>query len=217
VFPVNICGVEGNPYNYGRTILLDVVSSPVAAINTIRISPYEDWGNGVEKYELYRAIAGVWESSPLAVFSALGSGFTYEDDIAKSFYGDGEFCYKVEAHESEGIHVDNFSIPASSQSNIACVFHQPVLYVPNAFHPSRGRNAKFKPVLTFVDPEAYLFQIYNKWGHVIFETNEPSKAWNGTANNLGTDCQQDVYVYLVEFVSAQGNKYSKRGKVTLLR
>lgn len=217
VFPVNICGVEGDPYNYGNTILVNVVSSPIEAINTISITPYEDWGNGVDRYELYRAVAGVWESSPIAVFFSLANGFTYEDDISKAFYGDGEFCYKVIANERSGIHVDNFSIPAISQSNVACAFHKPVLYVPNAFHPKRGINAQFKPVLTFADPDTYWFQIYNKWGQVIFETNEVSQAWNGTVNNSGAACQQDVYIYAVKFTSAEGTEYTKRGKVTLLR
>ncbi len=217
VFPVTICGVEGDPYNYGKTILVDVVSSPVEAINTISITPYEDWGNGVDRYELYRAVAGVWEASPVAVFSTLGVDFSYEDDITNAFYGNGEFCYKVEAHERGGIHVDNFSIPASSQSNVACALHLPVLYVPNAFHPTKGVNATFKPILTFVDPETYLFQIYNKWGHVIFETNEVNQAWNGSVKNSGAACQQDIYIYLVQFFSAEGTEYSKRGKVTLLR
>jgi hypothetical protein len=217
VFPVNICGVEDDAYNFGNTILVDVVSSPIDAINTISFTPYNNWDNGVERYELYRAVAGVWESSPVAVFPALGDGFIYEDDITSVFYGDGEFCYKVKAYERGGIRVENFSSLAISQSNEGCALHEPLLYVPNAFVPQRGSNAAFIPVLTFADPASYLFQVYNKWGQVIFETTDVSQAWNGKVNNSGAACQQDVYIYLVEFNAADGKNYSKRGKVTLLR
>ena len=221
VFPVNDCEVEGDPYNFGRTILVTAVSNPLDATNTVTITPYEGWENGVKEYELLRSVAGVWESNPVAVFSGFSGGsFVYEDDITTAFYGDGEFCYKIEATENAGFHRDNpaiAAVPAKSLSNEACVLHEPLLYIPSAFIPNSEYNNEYKPVLTFVEPESYFFQIYNKWGEVIFETQDFNEAWNGTLNNSGGDCQQDIYIYLIEFVSAEGDEYSKRGKVTLLR
>ena len=84
---------------------------------------------------MYRSVAGVWELSPIAIFPSFTGVLVYEDNIARAFYGNGEFCYKLIANEGEGVHVDN-SIPASSSSNEACVIQNPVLYVPNAFNPS---------------------------------------------------------------------------------
>ncbi len=217
VFPVDICGVEGDPYNYGRTIVLNAVSNPLDASNTITFSPYEGWGNGVERYELFRAVAGVWESGSIRTFPDFTGITVYEDDITSAFYGDGEFCYKVIAYENIGGHVDPSSGAASSLSNEDCVLHEPVLFIPNAFIPNSDFNPEYKPILTFLEPESYFFQIYNKWGEVIFETKDVNEAWNGTVNNSGADCQQDIYIYLIEFIAANGDEYSKRGKVTLLR
>ncbi len=218
VYPVDGCGDEKDPYNFGRTILVDAVSSPLDAKNTVTITPYEGWENGVLRYELFRAVAGVWESSPVAVFpSFLGEPFVYEDDITSAFYGDGEFCYKVIAYEEVGNHVDGTSGPASSLSNEVCVLHEPILFIPSAFNPTEDFNPEFKPVLTFSNPESYFFQIYNKWGEVIFETNDETVGWNGSINNSGDLCQRDVYIYLIEFVSAEGEQSSKRGRVVLRR
>jgi gliding motility-associated-like protein len=216
VFPINICGAEGDPVNYGSTILVNVESSQLDATNTISFTAYEDWENGVDRYELFRAVAGVWESGSIQTFSSFTGTLVYEDDITKAFYGDGEFCYKVIAFENPGLHLDG-SIPASSLSNEACALHEPILFIPNAFTPNGSYNPEFKPVLTFTDPASYFFQIYNKWGEVIFETKDVNQSWNGTFNNSGSDCPQDIYIYLIEFISADGEEYSKRGKITLLR
>ena len=105
---------------------------------------------------------------------------------------------------------------ADTYSNDACVYHLPYLYIPNAFIPTSSINPEFKPVLTFADPENYLFQVYNKWGLVVFETSDVNEAWNGQVNNSGEMCQSDIYVYLIEFLSAKGEEFSKRGKLTLL-
>jgi gliding motility-associated-like protein len=215
-FPIDSCGSEGDPVNYGSTILVNVESSQLDATNTISFTAYEDWENGVDRYELFRAVAGVWESGSIQTFSSFTGTLVYEDDITKAFYGDGEFCYKVIAFENPGLHLDG-SIPASSLSNEACALHEPILFIPNAFTPNGSYNPVFKPVLTFTDPASYFFQIYNKWGEVIFETKDVNQSWNGTFNNSGSDCPQDIYIYLIEFISADGEEYSKRGKITLLR
>jgi hypothetical protein len=217
VFPVDFCGVEGTPYNWGNNVLLSVISSPIDAINTITLLPYLFWDSGVDRYELFRSVGGVWETMPIAVFYPFMNSKTYVDDITKAFYGDGEFCYKVIAFEKNGPHVDNFSLPATSQSNTVCVIHDPLLYVPNAFSPKNGINAVFQPFLTFSDPESYLLQVYNKWGQVIFETNNVNEPWNGKMNNTGFECQQEVYIYRINFETIEGDSYLKRGKVTLLR
>ncbi len=215
VVPVNICGTYGAPSNIGRTINLKVESDPVNAVNTLRFTQYDGWLGNVEKYEVYRAVAGVWETSPLTTFSAFTDTMVYVDDITNAFQGDGEYCYKIIAKENFVTHV--YGTPAAeSYSNEVCAYHQPYLYVPNAFVPSGTFNTEFKPVLTFADPENYLFQIYNKWGLVVFETTDVNEAWNGRINNTGDMSQSDVYVYLVEFLSAQGNEFSQRGKITLL-
>lgn len=214
--PEDICYAAKPTSNIARTSWVTVESNPLEAKNILKITPYDGWLGGVKEYELYRAVAGVWESNPIAVFPAFNDTLVYEDDITTAFYGDGEFCYKLEVKEFDVPHV--YNVPAAtSTSNVACALHEPVLFVPNAFIPSGTRNPVFKPVLTFSDPTAYLFQIYNKWGEVIFETNDVTEAWDGTINRSSSLSPQDVYIYLIEFVSATGDEYSKRGKVTLLR
>ena len=212
---INTCGVAGFPSNIGRTIWLDVTANDIEASNTLTITPYEGWLGGVQQYDVYRAVAGVWETNPVATLPAFSDTMIYVDDITGVFKGDGEYCYKVIATESPVAHVGGLP-DATSISNESCALHEPYLYIPNAFAPTSRYNYEFKPVLTFSDPNSYVFQIYNKWGQKIFETSDVMTAWNGRMHNSGKMCQVDSYVYVVKFISAKGEEFSQRGIVTLV-
>lgn len=213
---INSCGDLKFTSNIGKTIWLKVESDGIGAKNTLTLTNYGDWFGGEDVYEIYRAIGGIWETSPIASLSPFLDTLLYYDHIIDVTEGDGEFCYKVVAKERNVAHVGGL-IPASSTSNESCVYHAPLLYVPNAFMPLSPRNYEFKPVLTFSDPEGYLMQIYNRWGQLIFETKDMNEGWNGSFNNSGEMSQVDSYVYLIKFIAANGEDYSRRGVVSLLR
>ena len=80
------------------------------------------------------------------------------------------------------------------------VFVEPFsIYIPNTFIPDEnGRNELFKPITDF-DIVAWEFRIYNRWGQVIFQTNDPAQAWDGKLN--GVMCQDGNYSYLLKFRS----------------
>jgi gliding motility-associated-like protein len=78
-----------------------------------------------------------------------------------------------------------------------------------------GVNNVFKPVSIYVEANSYLFQIYSRWGERVFETINPNEGWNGSHG--GKKDPQGAYVYYVQFVSSDGQTYSKSGSVTLIR
>jgi len=204
-----ICGFDSMYSNLASTILVDVTSSPIDALNTVTMTEYIDWDVGVLQYDIYRAVGGVWETLPLRSFPAFSDTMTFVDDVSEVFGGNGEFCYKVEAI-SKG--VDN----GFSMSNEACALHEPLIYMPNAFFPGGIYNPVFKPILTFANPNTYSFKVFNRWGVVVFETGDVSEAWNGRFDNSGELSPTGVYFYVVKFHSAQGDLYTKRGNVTIV-
>ena len=214
---INICGDARDVSNVGRTIWVKAKSDGINATNTLTITQYEGWLGNVQSYDILRSVGGVWESSPIATINAFNDTTLYVDDVTSVFFGDGEFCYKVIATEGAAIHPDGGSNPATSFSNESCAWHEPLIYIPNAFVPAGNYNNEFKPILTFPDPENYLFQVYNKWGQKIFETSTPGVAWNGRENNSGVMSKVDAYVYVIEFQAYDGEEHSRRGVVTLLR
>jgi len=89
------------------------------------------------------------------------------------------------------------------------------LYVPNAFTPDDdGLNDYFMPVAVGV-LKSEMF-IFNRWGGIIFQSNERNAAWNGRDSN-GDKVQLGVYVYLLKYSTPIGQHYTSYGTVTLLR
>ena len=93
-----------------------------------------------------------------------------------------------------------------------------IFYVPNAFTPDGDAfNNTFKPVFTFgIDPNSYTMYIYNRWGEIIFETNDVSVGWDGTYN--GEIVQDGTYSYTIKFKVKGKDDYKKhQGHLTKLR
>ncbi len=85
--------------------------------------------------------------------------------------------------------------------------------VPNVFTPNNdGINDEL-----FVDGtiREMHWKIMDRWGRLVFETNDPYKGWDGTINNEAAD--EGVYYYSVTTNCNGFNDVSKVGTVTLLR
>jgi gliding motility-associated-like protein len=87
--------------------------------------------------------------------------------------------------------------------------------IPNAFTPGLPPNDIFRPLLAFIDVNGYVFSIYNKWGQMIFSTDDPSEGWDGTFQ--GDYVASDAYVYLIVYRTPEGQINEKRGTVTVVR
>ncbi len=87
----------------------------------------------------------------------------------------------------------------------------------NVFTPNGdGKNDVF--AFPNFDTENYSikFEIYNRWGNLVFNGNDSNSKWDGTIN--GKKASEGTYYYIVEITdNINGTKSSKRGTVTLLR
>lgn len=61
----------------------------------------------------------------------------------------------------------------------------------------------------------YDLAIFNRWGELIFRTNNIEVGWDGYFR--GKLCQQDAYVWKADIKFFDGRTYSKTGSVTLLK
>jgi gliding motility-associated-like protein len=85
--------------------------------------------------------------------------------------------------------------------------------VPNAFAPS-GVNSSLYVIKRGAVGLNY-FRIYDKWGNMVYESNDITAGWDG--NYKGTPQPFGVYVYEVEAVTDAGKVFRQQGNVTLLR
>ncbi|MFT5480027.1 MAG: gliding motility-associated-like protein, partial [Bacteroidia bacterium] len=89
------------------------------------------------------------------------------------------------------------------------------LHVPNAFTPDDwGANNRFGPVHSCLLIE-YEFVVYNRWGQMIFQTNDPQARWNGFYGNKQSPA--GVYMYTCRYQLMRGEKVNLKGVVHLLR
>ncbi len=92
------------------------------------------------------------------------------------------------------------------------------ILVPNVFTPNDDNiNDVFKPVINDRNIENYRFQIYNRWGKLIFETQDLNEGWDGSVNNAQNEKAQSIYVWQLEFVDFEGKERLRRGSVFLYR
>ncbi len=91
-------------------------------------------------------------------------------------------------------------------------------YMPNAFTPTRdGINDIFIGNGNLDGATDFVFTIWNRWGELIFETNDYNVGWNGRKNNEGQDSPAGVYVYVLNYRTPRGDLVQLEGFATLIR
>jgi gliding motility-associated-like protein len=92
------------------------------------------------------------------------------------------------------------------------------IFVPDAFTPNGdGVNDEFK-AKTGQDLTEFSMVVYNRWGEVVFKTNDIRVGWNGTMN--GNPLPQDSYVWRISYISAldeSRTRKEKQGKVIMIK
>jgi gliding motility-associated-like protein len=118
--------------------------------------------------------------------------------------------YTLTATNECGDRTASFEISQESNCLDLCVD------VPNIFTPDRdGRNDIFKP-LTGCPVSVWRLQIWNRWGDLVFSTEDPEEGWDGT--QAGTPHPMDTFIWSLE-VSFETERTTQRssGQVTLVR
>jgi gliding motility-associated-like protein len=59
------------------------------------------------------------------------------------------------------------------------------------------------------------FAIYARWGEKVFETIDKRIGWDGRFK--GQLLPMDVYAYTLDVEFADGNRFQKKGDITLIR
>lgn len=88
------------------------------------------------------------------------------------------------------------------------------IWYPNAFTPNGdNKNETFYP--EWISANEIRFSIYNRWGHLIYMTEELGQGWDGTFN--GAPAEEATYVFRVEAADLCERKVSYTGKFYLVR
>ena len=141
-----------------------------------------------------------------------GAGFTkiavIEDSGLLEFEHTPEIgiagCYYVTA-------IDTL-LNESLGSDTICVDNCPFYELPNAFTPNAdNQNDVYKP-FPYCFIERVDFKVFNRWGELIFETEDPDLNWDGT-NLRGADVSEGVYYYNCQVYEQRVNGITLRPEI----
>ncbi len=91
-------------------------------------------------------------------------------------------------------------------------------YAPTAFSPDGDLiNDEFFVVGHGIDERNFNLIIYDRWGEVIFEADDPNAKWNGNVQGKSSECQLGTYTWLCKFKDVTGVEHSEAGAVTIIR
>ncbi|WP_176955844.1 PKD domain-containing protein [Catalinimonas alkaloidigena] len=180
------------------------VRIPNEPLNFITYIDFEDPNEG---YEFF------WD---------FGDGLTSTQRNPEHFYQEeGEYVVSVTVKTKNGCsvtYVDSAGAKAIIGGEIV---------IPNAFSPNSGGPTRERVDLLYGQRDNDIFypkvvgareiymQVYNRWGELIFESNELGYGWDGYYK--GVLSKQDVYVYRIEVKFADGRRETFVGDVTLVR
>lgn len=97
--------------------------------------------------------------------------------------------YTVEAGYGNG---------CSSSDSVLVIYRtcEALLKIPNVFTPNDDHRNDTYHIDSLCTFEGFYFKIYNRWGKIVFESNDPDFAWDGLDKD-GTECSEGTYYYVM--------------------
>ena len=139
-------------------------------------------------------------------------------------FGDGQTSIEknpVHSYKEKGLYTVKLVTTNSGgciDSIIKLVKIEPefTFYIPNTFTPDGDH---LNDIFTGAGMEIAEFemQIYDRWGELIYETEELEKGWNGTVKGGDVIAQQDVYVYQIKLRDTFKKQHRYTGHVNLIK
>ncbi len=126
-------------------------------------------------------------------------------------------CPWANPEESTCYHVIVTTINGCIDDDTVCVTvdDNPYVYIPNAFSPNKDGRNDILSILHLGIFDLEDFRIYDRWGELVYETNDIKKGWNGYFKNELAPI--GVYVYYISGHGHNNKRVSMTGNVTLIK
>ncbi|MFM9985795.1 MAG: gliding motility-associated C-terminal domain-containing protein [Flavobacteriales bacterium] len=123
------------------------------------------------------------------------------------YFAEDSICGST-ASDSQSIEITDCSIqPISGE--------QCEIYIPNAFTPDQDGINEFLFAKSNCTPDIFEMSIFNRWGDLIFSSNDIDQAWTGGEDQFYA--QDGIYPYLVNYSFDGLEVREKKGWICILR
>jgi gliding motility-associated-like protein len=159
----------------------------------------------------------LFEGLPITFQNLTSGGVTYVWS-----FGDGNSSTMVHPNNTYQI-PGTYTVTLIATNQLGCkdtvskpiiILPEYYIYVPNAFTPDGNRSNSYFSAST-VNIAQLNVKIFNRWGELIFESNELDFAWDGTYKGLKV--QDGIFVYKIEYVTTGAIEDTIVGHVVLLK
>ena len=91
---------------------------------------------------------------------------------------------------------------------------EPDIFIPSAFTPNGDNN---NDIFYVRGSNLYSIEleIYNRWGELVFRTDDLNRGWDGSYN--GREADPGVFVYHLKAICLDKQEYFTKGNLTLIR
>ena len=184
---------DGNlPVTYYATQTISGCESDMASVTIDIVTiPYFDLGPD--------AIYCIGEEIKIGPDAQSPNGYTWMDSLhvtPRVISDEDTNSFILHAQNFCGSHVDSIQI---TWDECLCYF-----YYPNSFTPNDDiHNETYKPVYD-CRMEEYDMRIFNRWGELIFESQNPDNGWAGQYKNK--PAEQGMYIVQINYAALSGTK-----------
>jgi gliding motility-associated-like protein len=209
---VFICGEIGDTAKFGDTIINNVYDDQNVFVAQLNVNGDWLWAKvaqgGADNDRGNSIVVDKWGNSYTIGFY---EGTVDFDGFSLTSQGKKDiFIWKI----------DKFIDPNPVMEDEPPVIIEPVpppakgVHMPMGFSPNGDGNNDLLMVLGG-QIESLIFEVYERWGRLVFSTTDITEGWDGTYN--GKEASSGVYVYRVKVTYWDGKLETKTGNITLVR
>ncbi|MCS5551013.1 MAG: gliding motility-associated C-terminal domain-containing protein [Gammaproteobacteria bacterium] len=187
------CGNDGSISNIGSNILLEGTSS--SNHHLLTWGPYQEWAYGVESYQVQLLNQKTNEFKIIDEVPSNDVSMSFNKEVLIQDGIESEYCYRIQANLVNSSEI--------SISNTKCFTAELINYFPNAFTPNGDHlNDVFKYEGLFA--KEIKAEIYNRWGNLVYSSDEVEFEWDGKNESTGEVCPQGTYIFQYELTGYDG-------------
>ncbi len=162
---------------------------------------------------------------PLVNFSNLSSGNDFNEWNFGDMYSANNISYEINPSHYYEL-AGEYQVYLKVKNVYGCmdvimkkikvdpIYH---IYIPDVFTPDgNGINDVFNVKGIGISEQGFKMLIFDRWGELVYQTDNLYKGWDGSVKNNNNKSKQDVYVYKIYTQDLKGNKYEYTGHVTCL-
>ena len=217
--PIEVYLEENNFNQWEGLINISAIDENGCGTNLIDI-PVQTWSDPISDFnmssdnitisEIIVFTDNSYSDAPIASWNwDFGDGNTSNEQNPSHFYqNENQYTICLTIEDENGCE--------DEKCKIINIYNNTQSYIPNIFTVNNdGINDEFLPIVYGIQENTYELLIYDRWGKLMFSTNNYKQGWDGTHN--GQIVTQDVYSYIVSYSTISGEEKQHIGKVTLAK